>query len=654
MTRLMSRLSIQNQIGLIAALGVIGLMTLGAVYLFNSDQLGRMQARLDASRIADELLNDIEAGMFEAREREKEFLLHREEAQIGAHATATGAVTSKVQALSQHLTDPDLRGKAEVLGTAVASYAQQFAKAGAAQRTLGLDPRSGLIGALSKSAEIVEKRLDDHDEIRLSNLILMMRRFEKDFLLTNDPQFKDKVLDNAREFAQMMTIAKLSPAMREDVSAKIAAYQRDFTSMVEGTIALQTDLRGLNSSYAGIQSALPLMTAAIRAEDQAVNEAMRSLRSNTSYVMYGTIIGITLLVAVIGLRVGRGVSRPIAGMTAAMQRLAGNDTTVEIPGVGQSNEIGAMAQAVLVFKDNMIRADALTAEQKTEQARKEERQQVIADHIHAFEKSIGGSLQTLATASKELDSTAHSMSATADETNRKSTAAAAASEQASVNVQTVASAAEQLSASISEISRQVAESTRVAGQAVTDAQQTNSQVQALAEAAQKIGAVVKLINDIAGQTNLLALNATIEAARAGEAGKGFAVVASEVKSLATQTAKATEDIAAQVNAIQGATGGAVQAIQHIGETIGRVSEIAAAIASAVEEQGAATKEIARNVQQASAGTTEVSSNIAGVTKAATETGQAANYVQTSAGDLAKQGQTLRTEVDNFLANIRAA
>jgi methyl-accepting chemotaxis protein len=348
------------------------------------------------------------------------------------------------------------------------------------------------------------------------------------------------------------------------------------------------------------------------------------------------------------------VAKPIVGMTSAMTRLAEHDLKVEIPAVGQKDEIGRMASAVQVFKDSMLKADELAAEQTAEEVRKEKRQQAIEGYIKTFDASVSGSLDTLASASTELQSTAQSLSATAEETNRQSTAVAAASEQASTNVQTVASAAEELSSSIAEISRQVSESARIAGQAVTDAERTNAQVQALAEAAQKIGDVVKLINDIAGQTNLLALNATIEAARAGEAGKGFAVVASEVKSLANQTAKATEDISAQIKSIQGATTDSVHAIKGITGTISRINEIATTIASAVEEQGAATKEIARNVQQASKGTGEVSTNIVGVTKAAGETGAASSQVLGAASNLAKQGETLRADVSQFLAKIRAA
>ena len=334
-----------------------------------------------------------------------------------------------------------------------------------------------------------------------------------------------------------------------------------------------------------------------------------------------------------------------------MRRLADHDLTVTLDGTARKDEIGDMSRAVEVFKENMIKADRLVAEQLTEQGRKERRQAEVEQFISAFDASVTESLHTLSSASTELQATAQTMSSTAEQTSQKSVAVASASDEASTNVQRVAAATEELTASISEISRQVAESTKVTNNAVTQAERTNVEVQALADAAQRIGDVVLLISGIASQTNLLALNATIEAARAGEAGKGFAVVAAEVKNLAAQTARATDDITAQVAAIQTATGSSVQAI---GNTIVRVNEIAATIAAAVEQQGAATQEIARNVQQASTGTTQVAGHIASVSQAAGETGAAAGEVLTSVQVLAQLSDGLRHEVDRFVSNIRAA
>jgi methyl-accepting chemotaxis protein len=285
---------------------------------------------------------------------------------------------------------------------------------------------------------------------------------------------------------------------------------------------------------------------------------------------------------------------------------------------------------------------------------REKRTNRVAEITNAFDQQATEIVNSFGSAAKQLQATAQSMSATAEETSRQSMAVAAASEQAATNVQTVASAAEELSASVNEINRQVAESTEITKKANAEAERTNATVQSLAAAAQKIGEVVSLINDIASQTNLLALNATIEAARAGEAGKGFAVVASEVKSLANQTAKATEDISAQVSEMQAVTQDAVGAIKTIGETITEINAISDLIATAVTEQGNATREIAQNTQQAASGTQEVNSNISGVTQASAETGAAAQQVLGAAGTMQKQTDTLRTVVEKFLSDVKAA
>ena len=376
---------------------------------------------------------------------------------------------------------------------------------------------------------------------------------------------------------------------------------------------------------------------------------------NSTMWTLGAVIGLAALTFGLALLIGRSIARPITGMTGAMQELAGGNAAIDIPGAGRRDEIGAMAASVRVFKERMAEADRLRAEREEAKARTEaERTAAMGKLAGDFEASIKGVVDMVSSASGQLQTTAQSMSSTAEETARQTTAVAAASEQASSNVQTVAGSAEELSASIAEISRHVADSARIANEAKDQAERTNAEIQGLSAAAQRIGDVVKLITDIAGQTNLLALNATIEAARAGEAGKGFAVVASEVKSLATQTAKATEEIGAKIAEMQAATATSVRAVATIGQTIGRINEIATTIASAVEEQGAATQEIARNVQQAAAGTTDVTNNISGVTQAAAQTGTAASQVLDAAGQLSKQSATLRAQVEGFLATIRAA
>ncbi|MDB5367914.1 MAG: methyl-accepting chemotaxis protein [Rhodospirillales bacterium] len=390
------------------------------------------------------------------------------------------------------------------------------------------------------------------------------------------------------------------------------------------------------------------------AEGRKAADRGAAIYQSARLLVLGALVVAGAICAFCGFALIVSVSRPIGAMTEAMRRLAGRDMQTEIVGLGRGDEIGGMAEAVQVFKTSMIEADRLAAEQAAEQEVKAKRAATLELLTRSFETKVGQMSASLSSSATEMEATAQSMSSTAEETNQQSLAVASAAEQASTNVQTVAAAAEELSSSIAEIGRQVEQSTRIAGKAVEDAERTDEVVQGLAIGAQKIGAVVKLIQDIAAQTNLLALNATIEAARAGDAGKGFAVVASEVKALATQTGRATEDIAGQIAQIQESTGRAVAAIQGIGTTIAEVSQISAAIAAAVQQQGAATQEIARNVQQAAAGTREVTSNIVGVKEAATSTGAAAAQVLGAAGDLARQSDQLSGEVDQFLAGVKAA
>jgi methyl-accepting chemotaxis protein len=441
---------------------------------------------------------------------------------------------------------------------------------------------------------------------------------------------------------------------KQSDAVAMAEQQKDYIKAVSNNQTINvkfTDLATLNTA---------VLSRSVDVANAALTEMVARAQRQMNAAKWGLVIdaGMMLVATAITafgfILVRRRVSAPIRTLTEAMRRLAHRDYAVDLVGAERGDEIGEMSRAVAFFRENMMEGDRLAGEKEAEQRRKEQRQVEVDSLIRKFDQTVTQSLQTLTQASGELNTTAGSMSSTAEQGRTKSVIVANVSQEASANVSTVAAATEELSASISEISRQVAESSSIAGTAAAQAARTNTDVQALSDAAQRIGDVVELISGIAEQTNLLALNATIEAARAGEAGKGFAVVAAEVKNLASQTAKATEDITGQVAAIQSATASSVQAIQAIGGTIERVNQIATAIAAAVEEQSAATREIARNVQQASEGTTQVSRHVAGVSEAAAATGAAAGEVLDSAKMLARLSDDLRSDVDRFVGSLRTA
>ena len=381
--------------------------------------------------------------------------------------------------------------------------------------------------------------------------------------------------------------------------------------------------------------------------------SLHTYRTTRLVIAAGILFSLALSMG-IALLLIRNIARPIAAMTRAMRRLSDRDMTADIPCTDRGDEIGAMADAVQVFKDNMIEGERLASAQEAERQAKEQRTVRVEALLGTFEAKVGEMTNVLAAASTELEATARSMTGSAEQTNRQAGDVAAAAELASAGVQTVAAAAEELSSSVGEISRQISHSAQMTREAVEGARMTDARVKVLAESAEKIGKVVELIADIAGQTNLLALNATIEAARAGDAGRGFAVVASEVKNLAAQTARATEEIGTQVGQIQSATREAVTSIGGISRIIEELGGIATAIAAAAEQQGAATAEIARNAQETAHATDTVTRSIGGVSSVAGETGAAASQVLGSASDLSKQAEGLSGEVVVFMRGVRAA
>jgi methyl-accepting chemotaxis protein len=402
-----------------------------------------------------------------------------------------------------------------------------------------------------------------------------------------------------------------------------------------------------------------LITAAVSTAARASVETKASATSELAQAnRIGFFLAIVVMISMIGSIVFSflGISRPLTRLNGALGKMAAGELDIEIPGAARGDEVGDMAKTVVVIRQNAEQKarDEAEAKNKQDQITAKQRKADMIKLADDFESAVGEIVETVSSASTELEASATTLTATAERAQELTTAVAAASEEASTNVQSVASATEEMASSVNEISRQVQESARMANEAVDQARKTNDRVSELSKAAARIGDVVELINNIAGQTNLLALNATIEAARAGESGRGFAVVASEVKALAEQTAKATGEIGQQITGIQAATQESVGAIEEISGTIERLSEISSTIAAAVEEQGAATQEISRNVQQAAQGTQQVSSNITDVQRGASETGTASSQVLSAAQLLSGDSNRLKLEVGKFLNSVRAA
>ena len=460
----------------------------------------------------------------------------------------------------------------------------------------------------------------------------------------------DMLPHNRGDAALKAAALKLLP-LGEGKDGVFKIRQRELDAEDYGQLILD-EFRKLN---VGLGTSVKQLVDRVQSGTDTSTYAARHTISIATKVMHAlgalTLIGSALFV---WLYVGRSILGRISTLQRSMKLLSDGDLETEIPRSRRQDEINVMANALEIFREKMIHARTMSASQDQDRIAKAERATRMESRIAEFEMTVRSALSGLQASANSMQATAQGMSATADRSSALVTAVASAAEETSVNVQTVSSGTEQLSSSILEIGRQVISSAEIAGKAVNEAKRTDVTMQSLADNANRISIVIDLIQNIASQTNLLALNATIEAARAGEAGRGFAVVAAEVKNLASQTAKATDEIRSQIANMQQVTTSAVGTIQNIGLTIGEINEITTAIAAAVEEQGAATREIARNIQHAAGGTSEVSSNIVGVSQASAEAGSAAGNVLTASDDLRREADTLRGEIDAFLANIRAA
>jgi methyl-accepting chemotaxis protein len=651
----LSNLKIGVRVWALAVMALIAAGAISGVLVNGYTDIRAARERGAAFDAADRQNDELRIATLLMRRSEKDFLLRRDEKYAAAYKQHVEEARAVADRLAQNAVAAPVKSQIESVRAGLDAHAKVLAAVVAAATQLGLDETKGLEGSLRTSVHAVEEKLKAANLDTLTVKMLMMRRHEKDFMLRGDKKYVGEIATRRAEFDKLLQAAALAEADKAQIAALIDAYQRDFNAFAEAALKRDALLPDLSKIFAAMQPPFDAVDKFFANGMKAAAAAREAAEANAMRIAFILAIAIVAACSLASYILARSITRPTKMLTRAMEALAEGNHAAEIPHSTARDELGEMARAVQVFKDNAVAMKRMEADQEETKQRTEAEKKAAMHRLAGdFEARVGGIIQAVTSAATEMQSTASSMTSTAEETSRQATAVSAAAEQASTNVRTVSSATEEMSSSVGEIGRQVSQSTEIAKRAVTEAEKTNASVQGLADAASKIGEVVNLISDIAEQTNLLALNATIEAARAGEAGKGFAVVASEVKTLASQTAKATEEIATQIGAIQGAVGGSVEAIKGIGKTIAEISEIATTIASAVEEQGAATQEISRNVQEAAKGTQEVTSNIGQVSDASSATGAAATQVLSAATELSTQAETLRTEVGRFLAEVRAA
>lgn len=646
------RAGLRVQIGLLGLAGVVatGLSCVVGLHL-------EAQAQTESDQMVNltEHVMGLSAAYLEAGQISDEFLRRHDEKLIGTHGDVLKkalAHLSAIEAFADELPEGDALKQDSVLRSGLNLYQTRFNNIASIQRTLGLNESQGLQGKLRAAVHQLEGRLAELHEVGLTNLMLMMRSHEKDFMLRGEEKYGDDFDKRKSEFADALKASGLPDQVRADLGAMLKSYGESFLGYMVTQSSLNDEVADLATVYGRNRPALDKLVRTADGRYHAAQARAAQLRE----MLRWTITIVTLCACLIVIFFGQRIASTIARMTRAMQNLAAGDFSVVLPGLGRTDEVGDMAQAVETFK---IRAQEkaeqeLQAKMQQELVAREARKADMTRLADEFESAVGQMIETVSTASMELETAATSLTTTAERSQQLTKTVALASENASTNVHSVASATEEMSTSVQEISRQVQDSARIAGEAVQQAENTNRQVSELLSAASRIGEVVQLINSIARQTNLLALNATIEAARAGSAGRGFAVVASEVKALAEQTAQATEEISQQVGGIQGATKQSALAIEAIGGTIRRMSEIASTIAAAVEQQGAATQEIARNVQHTAQGTQQVSSCIVDVQRGASETRTASAQVLSAAQSLSSGSNQLKLDVVQFLETIRAA
>ncbi|GIL39545.1 methyl-accepting chemotaxis protein [Roseiterribacter gracilis] len=651
---------------LLLLLGIVALAVgaAGIAYLDMRQTTSVLQSEVEAARRVSAAADTVAAHALKARLGAKEFLNVKRVTALDLYRAERAPLDAGIDTLQQAAGQGALGADARAVTGDLQAWRATVDKAIAEVERLGVTEDKGLEGALRAAVHAMETRLQkltgdakgnaaEKLEV-LTTKVLMLRRHEKDFMLRRDRKYAADADKRGAEFRELLAGAAISAEGKQDLTSSLDEYLSKLHAYVDGAIAVEAARIASEKSFDALAPKLSKLESDAAAGAQLARDKIAADRIRAERTMLLALSIGVLLAAAAAVVLIRSVTRPLIRLKEAMLRLAGGDIDIEVPSTTQKDETGDMARAVLVFRDNALTARRLAAEAETAKRTAATRRRAEMLELAAeFERGVGDVVRALDGAAVELRGSAEGMAATAEQGARQSTALASASEEATTNVGAVAVATEELTSSIGEIGRQVAASSDMAKRAVEEAVRADATVRGMSDAAERIGGVVALIESIASQTNLLALNATIEAARAGEAGKGFAVVATEVKSLATQTGKATEEIAGQIGGMQQATADAVTAINTIRGSIEHLSEIAAAIAAAVEEQGAATSEISRNVAQASRGTDEVASNLTGFSEGAAETGRTAQVLLQSASTVEHRARDLGGRIEGFLRRLRS-
>jgi methyl-accepting chemotaxis protein len=660
LSRLSSALSVRTRLIVLSLIPVMGFAAVGLSYLSSERAVEKAFVSVQQSARLAETSRAFKDALVAMQMSAKEYVAQPRPGLASRFDQAQDAALANLKALQELVEDSDKPTTVGLQGR-VANLKASFASLTAEQDNLGLTEFEGIQGSLRDNGNAIEQivnsdlaGLSDADHRKLILPLMLMRRYEVEYRLTHGDPVQSLFKHELDAFQKTFANVAIGPATKQKLADQVKSYASAFADWVESTDKISRSIAILSAET---RQMLPAADQIITASaEKAVSAAtgVAASQARTTLAIIGIGIAIVGIGLVLNWFIGRGITRPLHKLSGAMERLATGDISVDIPATDARDEIGAMARTVIVFRDNALEREQLAVTQQKSVRERERRSEAIAEMITRFENTVDQALGKVRGAAARLETASSALNGAADSVSAESSAAGERVGAASMNVASAASSAEELAASIGEIATQAATSTEVASRAVTEAQRTVETMSQLAGAASRIGEVIGLIQAIAGQTNLLALNATIEAARAGEAGRGFAVVASEVKNLAGQTAKATEEVATQIGAIQSAAGDATQAIEQVNHIISEMSAIAAGVAAAVEEQNTAVTTIAQGVNRASAEARSGTEAMSRVAAASTGARTTADEVKALAGELAGDAEQLDQEVRHFLTDVRAA